>query len=95
MLKNNGLDSGEFLQYKDRPLVRQGKDIYYGDLSAEYHVYMMIMNEKESANDQKVPDTIMLQLLKKGANSPEKQTITHGLFDAFEIASAWLDRHQS
>ena len=36
---------GKFLEYKGRPLVRQGDDIYYGDMSDKYYIYMMIMNE--------------------------------------------------
>ena len=95
MLNAKGIGSEEFLEYKGRPLVRQDNDIYYGDLSDKYHVYMMIMTKKESSkgNGSQVPDTIMVQLLEKGATSPEKQAISHGLADAFETADAWLDRY--
>ena len=44
MLEVNGANSNEFLEYKGRPLVRQGDDIYYGDMSDKYYIYMMIMN---------------------------------------------------
>ena len=95
MLDAKGIESGEYLEYKGRPLVRQGNDIYYGDLSDKYHVYMMIMTQKDAAKgaSSKVPDTIMVQLLEKGAKSPEKQAISRGLADAFETADAWLDRY--
>ena len=93
MLDVNGAKNNEFLEYKGRPLVRQGDDIYYGDLSAEYHVYLMIMDEKDTPKGVKVPTTIMVQLLQKASTMPKKQIIcTNGLPDALETAAAWLDR---
>ena len=49
MLNANGVSKEEFLEYKGKPLVRNGNDIYYGDLSDKYHVFMMIMSEKNTA----------------------------------------------
>ena len=91
MLNAIGVNNDEFLEYKGRPLVRQGDDIYYGDLSAEYHVYMMIMDDKE-VKGVNVPTTIMVQLRQKNSVIPKKQNLcTNGLVDALEIAVAWLD----
>ncbi len=93
MINAQGI-KGSYLEYKKRPLVRQDDDIYYGDLSDKYHVYMMIMSDKKNAvnGDQTVPENIMVQLLPKGSNVPEKQTIVKGLAEAFEMADAWLER---
>ena len=44
MLKTTGIGDGEFLEYKGRPLVRQGDDIYYGDLQDKYYIFMIIIN---------------------------------------------------
>ncbi len=95
MLDAKGIENGEYLEYKGRPLVRQGNDIYYGDLSDRYHIYMMIMTTKNPGKGSvdSVPDTIMVQLLEKDAKIPEKQAISRGLSDAFETANAWLDRY--
>lgn len=93
MLKAEGIESGEFLEYKGRPLVRQDVDIYYGDLSDEYHVYMMIMTFKKTSNGTEVPDLVMVQLMKSGSKTPEKQTMSNGLVDALDTASIWLDRY--
>lgn len=93
MLNANGVDSAEFLEYKGRPLVRKDNDIYYGDLSEKYHVFMMIMAEKPSSNGTDVPSTIMVQLMAKDARIPEKQTISKSLTDALETADAWLKRY--
>ena len=92
MLNVSGVTNEEFLEYKGRPLVRQGDDIYYGDLSSEYHVYMMIMDDKD-VKGVAVPTTIMVQLRQKDSVIPKKQNLcTSGLVDALEIAVAWLDR---
>ena len=91
MLKTEGVGAGEYLEYKGKPLVRHGDDIYYGDLSDKYYVYMMIMSEKKSPKgDFDVPGTIMVQLLDSKTKKPEKQKITNGLAEAFEFAEAWL-----
>ena len=36
---------------KIRPLVRQGDDIYYGDMSDKFYIYMMIMNEADTGGE--------------------------------------------
>ena len=91
MLDFEGVTLDEFVEYKGRPIVRQGKDIYYGDLSEKYYVYMMIMSEKKSPKgDVNVPDTIMVQLLDSKTKKPEKQKITYGLAEAFEFGEAWI-----
>ena len=93
MLNTKGVESGEFLEYKGRPLVRKGDDIYYGDLSEKYHVFMMVMAEKPTAKGVDVPMTIMVQLMAKDATKPEKQSIARSLSDALETADAWLERY--
>ena len=91
MLNAQGVSSEEFLEYKGKPLVRQGDDIYYGDMSDKYYVYMMVMSDKKSAKgDVTLPDTVMVQLLESSTKKIEKQKITHGLAEAFEFAEAWI-----
>lgn len=91
MLNTEGIGMDEFVEYKGKPIVRQGDDIYYGDLSEKYYVYMMIMSDKKSPkSDENVPGTIMVQLLDSQTKKPEKQKITNGLAEAFEFAEAWL-----
>ena len=91
MLNAEGVSTEEFLEYKGKPLVRQGDDIFYGDLSDKYYVYMMIMSDKKSPKtDENVPGTIMVQLLDSKTKKPEKQKVTNGLAEAFEFAEAWL-----
>ena len=91
MITANGLDNNEFLEYKGRPLVRQGEELFYGDMSEKYYIYMMIMTEK-NVQGKDVPDMIMVQLCDSVTKQPSQQKGVKGLKDAFEFASAWLDR---
>lgn len=91
MLNAEGIKGG-FLEYKGRPLVRQDKDIYYGDLADSYHVHMMIMSERDSGSGDMIPDKIVVQLLRRDG-APEKQALSSDLADALETAEAWLDRY--
>ena len=58
MLNAIGVKKGEFLEYKGRPLVRKDNDIYYGDLSEKYHVFMMIMAELPTEKGVEIPKNI-------------------------------------
>jgi hypothetical protein len=91
MINAEGVSKEEFLEYKGRPLVRHDGDIYYGDLSAKYHVHMIVMSEKE-IKGQLVPDKIVVQLIPKGSIMPEKNIMSTSLVDALETADAWLER---
>lgn len=91
MFELEGVEEGEFLEYKGKPLVRQGDDIFYGDMSEKNYVYMMIMSDKKSAKEGvSIPDMIMVQLLDSATKKPVKQKVTNGLTEAFEFAEAWL-----
>lgn len=93
MIKANGIE-GKYLEYKGKPLVRQGNEIYYGDMSEKYYLFLMIMSQKK---DQKlgieIPDKVMVQIVSTdGTNKVEKNTIQDGLYAAFDLGIAWLER---
>ena len=91
MLNAEGVTNEEFLEYKGRPLVRHDGDIYYGDMSAKYHVHMIVMIEKEVKGTM-IPDKIVVQLVPNGSIMPEKNIMSTSLVDALETAHAWLER---
>ena len=92
MLNANGVNNNEFVEYKGKPLVRQGDDIFYGDMSEKFYIYMMIMSEKETENGT-LPEKIMVQLCESSTKIPKNQKIVVGFKEAFEFADAWLDRY--
>ena len=92
MLNANGVTEKEYLEYKGRPLVRQGDELFYGDMSEEFYIYMLIMSEKDTANGA-IPDKIMVQLYQSKTQIPKEQKILGGFKEAFEYADAWLERY--
>ena len=91
MLNTEGVTQEEYLEYKGRPLVRHEHDLYYGDMSAKYHVHMIVMSEKEIKGTL-VPEKIVVQLIPNGSIMPEKNIMSTSLADALETADAWLER---
>ena len=92
MLNTSGVGENEFLEYKGKPLVRQGDEIFYGDLSDKFYIYMMIMSEKDTENGS-VPERIMIQLVESSTKIPKNQKIVVVFKEAFEFADAWLWRN--
>jgi hypothetical protein len=92
MLDVNGAKNNEFLEYKGKPLVRQGEEIYYGDMSDKFYIYMMIMGEAETEHGT-IPTKILVQLLDSNTKIPKEQKMLSGLKDAFDFADAWLERY--
>ncbi len=92
MLNLNGVEKNEFVEYKGKPLVRQGNEIVYGDMSDKYYIFMMIMGEKDTECGT-VPDKILVQLFESATKSLTNQKIVSGFKEAFEFADAWLERY--
>ena len=60
---------GNFMLYRNRPLVREDNVICYGNLSDPYVIQMIVMTEKEFRG-KKVPDQIYVQLLSTDTSKP-------------------------
>lgn len=87
---------GKYLMYKDRPLVREGNTIIYGNMDDEYVLQLIIMNEKEYMG-KTVPDKIIVQITKTDTALSDgerivKQDLKTGLNEAFELGTIWLER---
>lgn len=87
---------GKFLMYKDRPLVREGNTIIYGNLDDEYVLRLIIMNEKEFRG-RNVPDKIIIQITKTDKDLSDgekivKQELKSGFAEAFGLGIVWLER---
>lgn len=87
---------GKYLMYKDRPLVREGNTIIYGNMEDEYVLQLIIMTEKEYMGKM-VPDKIIIQITKTepGLSDGErivKQDLKTGFAEALEFGVIWLER---
>ena len=83
---------GKYLEYKGKPLVREGDTICYGDMTDKYILVLEIMSYKETGGVQ-VPDDIMIQVVNSQNSSDIKnQGFKKGLYDAMGIGLVWLER---
>ena len=88
------LVEGKYLEYKDRPLVREGNTICYGDKAEKCFLLLEIMSyEKDEATGEDLPGQILIQEI--DSNNPNKilkQGNKVGLYDAFSLGLIWLER---
>ena len=82
------------LTYKGRPLVRCGKDIYYGSPSDPYIVYLQVLNTKEDKGVQ-IADKVHIVLLTTDTSKPLPERIVRqankaGLFTALAFGDIML-----
>mgnify|MGYP003399798622 FL=1 len=84
----------EFLTYKDKPLVRKGNTVYYGDMSEKYVVKLEILTSHKE-NDLDVADKIKVMLIKNNAKNEDdvvKSTEKVGFAEAMNYGIVWLER---
>ena len=83
---------GKYLMYKDKPLVREGDTICYGDLNEKYILVLEIMSYKDSEG-HKVPDKILVQVLEsENQTKIYRQGSKAGLYEAFGYGLIWLEQ---
>ena len=79
--------SGDYLEYRGLPLVREGDTICYGDMSEKCYLLLEIMSYKDN-----LPDDVMIQLGdSKDPNHILNQSAKKGLYEAFNLGVIWLD----
>ena len=83
--------SGKYLMYKEKPLVREGDTICYGDMNEKCILVLEIMSYKKVGNED-IPNDILIQIIdSKDPTKLIKQGKKNGLNDAFSIGVVWLD----
>lgn len=84
----------DFFTYKGLPLVRKGREIYYGNMTDDYVVMMQIVST-EKINGLDVANRVRLFRMATDDSLPPNERINKtaektSLYDALDIASAWL-----
>lgn len=84
------------LTYKGRPLVRSGKEIYYGNMTDPYVAYLQVLTTTK-VGDQEIADKVMVAILSTDESKPLPERIMrrstkNGLYNALDIGSIWLER---
>lgn len=85
-----------FLTYKGKPLVRKGKQIYYGDMNDKYVVLFEILSSQKSGKLD-IADKVSVKLLDSNTDKPMKDRISKdstkdNLFAALDLGFTWLER---
>ncbi len=84
------LVSGKYLEYLNKPLVREGDTICYGDMTEKYILILEIFSYDKETN---TPENILVQVIdSKDPTKIFKQGQKKGLSDAFSTGLVWLDR---
>lgn len=82
---------GKYLEYKGRPLVREGHTICYGDMTEKCILILEIMSYKKVGGND-IPDKILIQVIdSKDPTKIIRQGSKEGLHDAFSIGLVWLE----
>ena len=82
------------LTYKGKPLVRKDNELYYGKMTDPYVLYLQILTTAPMG-DQQVADKVHLMLLSTDTTKAPRiarQTTKHGLYNALDIGSIWLEK---
>ena len=88
-----------YLNYKGRPLVRCGSEMYYGSMIDKYIVFIRELAIKK-VNNVDVGSKFEIQLLFtdpdiKGRGKIVKTIERASFADSLELAEAWLNRYNS
>jgi hypothetical protein len=86
----------DFYTYRGFPLVRKGKEIYYGNMSDDYVCMVTIMHTKK-VKDLNVADKVKVVLMQTAEDIDWAQAIVKNsdrgsLYEALEMAHTWLSK---
>ena len=77
---------GKYLEYKGKPLVREGDTICYGDMEDKCILLLEIMSHKKTS------DKILIQVVdSKDQAKILRQGSKDGLYEAFNLGLIWLE----
>ncbi len=86
-----------FLTYKEKPLVKCGNEIYYGDMADPFVVRFTVLSTVK-AGENEIPGKVRVELLKSDTQLPDKDRIVKSsekdsFFGALDVGFVWLERN--
>jgi hypothetical protein len=82
---------GKYLEYKGKPLVREGDTICYGDMNDKCILILEILSYTKE-DGKELPDKIFIQVVdSKNQSNILRQGSEQGLFKAFDLGLLWLE----
>ena len=82
----------KILYYKEKPLIRRGNVIYYGN-PADPYIVMFIVEESEKLGEIDISKKVTIELQTNKGNGKEKvikKAERDGLWAAMDIGEFWL-----
>ncbi len=88
--------STEGLTYRNHPLRRVDKMIYYGSM-ADSHIILMQVKETRKEKDLEIATKVSVELQRtapdlKSRDRVVKRSEKNSLYDAMDISAIWLER---
>ena len=82
----------EIFTYKDKPLLRHGNEIYYGNPEDKY-IARFVIDESINVEDMPVGTKVTIQLMTNEGERSKliKQAERDGLYKAMDIGCYWLE----
>jgi len=89
------LTERDILVYREKPLLRDGNTLYYGDFSENFIVRFTIL-ESEKVNDLDMAKKIIIELLEKNGDDISQAKLTKkaertSMWAALDIGIYWLE----
>lgn len=85
------------LTYKGKPLVREGRQIYYGNPNDEVILFLNILDAVKDEKGIEIATKVSVQIIKTNEDLSiserlVKQTEKNSLYQAFDVGTIWLER---
>ncbi len=86
----------QILEYKGKPLIRCGSELYYGNMSDKYIIMLQVLDSSDM-DDVKISGKVQVQLLLTDSDIRLsdriiKKSEKQGLYNALDIGAIWLER---
>lgn len=88
-------EKSKILMYKDKPLVRQGNNIFYGNPNDKY-IVSFVLSDFEKTGEIEVAKKVVISLQQNDSymnikNKPIKKAQRDNLWSALDIGVFWLE----
>ena len=85
-----------FLTYKNKPIVKCGNEIYYGNMAEPFIVRFTVLSTVK-AGENEIPGKVKVELLKSDTQLSDKERVVKAsekdsFFDALDVGFVWLER---
>lgn len=86
-----------FLTYKNKPIVKCGNEIYYGNMAEPFIVRFTVLSTVK-AGENEIPGKVKVELLKSDTQLSDKERVVKAsekdsFFDALDVGFVWLERN--